>query len=140
MGQLILIKASTESHMVLDTIIFINTSRLRGTVWNILVDSSGGQPWRHPVKHPLIFTLLYFSEQETMFNSLFHDDVCERNLLCVLFLCKSISHTDWEMGCAHFAHFPDVCSFSVVLNMHIFLSFPNIHRHTYTEKHTYVNA
>lgn len=44
MGQLILIKASTDSHMVLDIILFINEHSLRGTVWNILVDSNGGQP------------------------------------------------------------------------------------------------
>lgn len=44
MGQLILIKASTDSHMVLDIILFINEHSQIGTVWNILVDSNGGQP------------------------------------------------------------------------------------------------
>lgn len=44
MGQLILIKATTESHMVLDITLFINANSLRGAVWNVLVNSNGGQP------------------------------------------------------------------------------------------------
>lgn len=73
MGQLILIKASTESHMVLDVIVFVNAGSLRETVWAALVDSNGEQPWTHLVQYPLIFILLCLSERGSVFNSLWHD-------------------------------------------------------------------
>jgi hypothetical protein len=99
MGKLILIKASTEPHMVLDIIYSLMQTvweELFGEFWlTAMVDR---QLWRHPAKHPLIFILLCTSRQESMFNSLWHDGLCEGNLFCLFFFENRVTHCAFSLG------------------------------------------
>lgn len=141
MGQLILIKGSTESHMVLDTIYSLMQTVWEepfGALWLTAMVDSPGDTW---------LNILYFfsccaSVGKYPCLTVFGMIEYVRRIYWVHFplkihiiYCASL----WEIGGTHFTHFFLIYSLLVSFCICIFFSF-SIYQKAHTYAHIYINT
>lgn len=112
MGQLILIKASTDSHMVSDIIYSLMQTVWEepfGTFWLTAMVDSPGDTWLN------IFSFLSCraSVGKNPCLTVFGKMEYVSGIYCIRYFYENlISHnvlSPWEVGCAHITHCPNTC-------------------------------